>query len=459
VAGSNNEHALLWEGTADSAIDLHPAGFTFSRAYATDGQYQVGFGTTGFHSHALLWNGTASSMVDLQPVSFTDSAAFGIGGGQQVGYLSFGPLSEQHAALWSGTADSAVDLRPSDSKTAYAFATNGRIQVGQTQSLPPDLFIHARLWRGTADSAVDLHDLLPTGFDNSAAYSIDAAGNIYGLAYEPDGTAHAIEWLTQAANLANISTRAFVGTEDNVLIAGFIVNGTQDKPVVIRGIGPSLAGPPSNVPSVLEDPSLELHDSTGAIIATNDDWKDTQQAEIEATGLAPTDDAESAILMSLPPGAYTVILSGTDATVGNGLVDFYDLDTSLDSRLANISSRGLVQTGNDIMIGGFIVGGAEDGNVLVRAIGPSLTPLGVSGALSDPTLELHDASGMTVASNDDWKDDQQSEIEATGIPPINDKESAILTVLSPGDYTAVVRGANNATGVALVEAYQRPPDS
>lgn len=459
VAGNNNEHALLWKGTPDSAMDLHPAGFTFSRAYGTDGQQQVGFGITASRSHALLWNGTASSAVDLQPPSFSDSVALGVGGGQQVGYFSFGPLSEQHAALWSGTAESAVDLRPNDSKTAIAFATNGRIQVGHTQSLPPAFFIHARLWKGTAESAFDLHDLLPPGFTNSTACSIDAAGNIYGIATDESGAQHAIEWLTQAANLANISTRAFVGTEDNVLIAGFIISGTQDKPILIRGLGPSLATPPINLPTVLGDPTLELHDSTGATIRSNDNWKDTQQTEIEATGIPPTNDAESAILTSLAPGAYTVILRGADATVGNGLVEFYDLDTSLDSRLPNISSRGLVQTGDDVMIGGFIVGGAEDGVVLVRAIGPSLTQYGVAGALADPTLELHDSSGAVVGSDDDWKDSQKADITATGISPTNDKESAILATLAPGNYTAIVRGANDTAGVALVEAYQLPPDS
>lgn len=317
--------------------------------------------------------------------------------------------------------------------------------------------IHARLWKGTAESAVDLQELLPSEFTNSTAYSIDAAGNIYGLAATMDGTAHAVEWLTQAANLANISTRAFVGTDDNVLIAGFIVNGTQNKPLLIRGLGPSLAGPPSNVPLVLPDPSLELHDSSGAIVTANDDWKDMQETEIKATGIPPTNDFESAVLASLAPGAYTVVLRGTNATVGNGLVEFYDLDKSLDSRLVNISTRGLVETDDEVMIGGFIVGGAEDGTVLVRAIGPSLAQFNVANALADPVLEIHDESGAIVASNDNWKESQENEIEATGIPPTDDKESATLLSLAPGNYTAIIHGANNTTGVALVEAYQLPP--
>ena len=456
-ATNSVQHALLWNGSAASAVDLHPTGFAMSFAYGTDGEQQVGYGDTGSQTHALVWDGTAGSVVDLHPPGFSDSIAYGVGGGQQVGLLSNGPISETHAALWSGTSASAVDLTPSDSKAAVAYATDGRIQVGNTTSLPPAFFIHARLWKGTAQSAVDLNDLLPTYLTNSTAYSVDAAGNIFGTAYEADGTLHAVEWLTQAANLANISTRAFVGTGEHVLIAGFIVNGTQDKPILIRGLGPSLGLPPSNLPTVLENPLLELHDSTGAIIGANDDWQDTQKAAIEETGAAPTEDAESALLSTLAPGAYTVVLRGVDDTVGNGLVEFYDLDSNLDSRLPNISSRGFVQTGNDVLIGGFIVGGDEDGVVLIRAIGPSLSPLGLTDALADPELELHDASGDIIASNNDWKDSQQAAIAATGIPPTDDKEAAILSTLAPGNYTAVVRGANSTTGVALVEAYQLRP--
>lgn len=452
-------HALLWNGTAASAVDLNPPGFTSSIAYGTDGEQQVGGGVTAtYPSHALLWDATANSAVDLHndslPGFFNSSVAYGVGGGQQVGYLFRTVPSEYHAAVWGGTAASAVDLNPSDAKTSIAYAADGHIQVGNTTSLPPVFFSHARLWKGTADSAVDLHDFLPDNLVNSTAYSIDAAGNIYGVAYESDGTPHAVEWLTQAARLGNISTRAQVGSGDNVLIAGFIVNGTQPKPILIRGLGPSLALPPSNLPSVLEDPTLELHDSTGTTIGGNDNWKETQQDAIEATGIAPTDDAEAAILAQLAPGAYTVILRGVNETVGNGLVEFYDLDSSLDSRLPNISSRGLVQTGDDVMIGGFIVGGAADGAVLIRAIGPSLTQFNVTDALSDPTLELHDGTGAVIASNDNWKESQQAAIEATGIPPTEDKESAIVATLEPGNYTAIVRGANNATGVALIEAYK-----
>ena len=246
--------------------------------------------------------------------------------------------------------------------------------------------------------------------------------------------------------LANISTRLLVETGDNVLIGGFIVTGTHSKEVLLRAIGPSLA-----LDGKLANPVLELHDASGAVIATNDDWQtNTNEQEIVDTGLAPTDPLESALLVTLDPGAYTAIVSGAGNGTGIGLVEAYDLDRTTDARLANISTRGFVQTGDNVMIGGFIILGSEDEDVLVRAIGPSL-PL--AGTLADPLLELHNADGSILATNDNWRDTQEAEIEATGIPPANDAESAIVSTLAPGNYTAIVRGVGDTTGVALVEAY------
>jgi hypothetical protein len=247
--------------------------------------------------------------------------------------------------------------------------------------------------------------------------------------------------LFATAALGNISTRLEVGTGDNALIGGFIVTGTQAKKVIVRGLGPSL--PVSNG---LADPTLELHDSTGAVIASNDDWQDTQQADIIATTIPPTNDLESAIVMSLNPGAYTAIVRGKMDTIGVGLVEVYDLDQTVDSKLANISTRGFVDTGDNVMIGGTIVTGTGPANVLIR----------VANALQDPTLELHDGQGNVIATNDNWQDSQADAIQATGIPPSDSRESAILQSLAPGAYTAIVRGAGDTTGVALVEAYQLP---
>ena len=263
-----------------------------------------------------------------------------------------------------------------------------------------------------------------------------------------DGTdIGAFELPVIAPTMGNISTRLLAGTGDNVLIGGFIVTGTQPKKVILRAIGPSLP-----VPGAMANPTLELHDSTQAVIATNDNWQDNpdKQAIIDS-GIPPTNDSESAILMTLDPGSYTAIVQGANGGTGVALVEVYDLDQAADSKLGNLSTRGLVQTVDDVMIGGVIVLGTEPTNFVVRAIGPSL-PL--TGTLADPALELHDSDGALIASDDNWKDTQEAEIEADALAPSNDFESAIATTLTPGAYTAIVRGNNNTTGLALVEVYQ-----
>ena len=260
------------------------------------------------------------------------------------------------------------------------------------------------------------------------------------------------------AQLLNISTRLNVLTVDRVLIGGFIVTGTQPKKVILRAIGPSLATANPPVLGALVDPILELHEPDGPVI-TNDNWKDTQEAEIIASTVPPTDDLESAIVATLSPGAYTAIVSGKNSGTGVGLVEAYDLDQPADSQLANISTRGFVETSDNVMIGGFILGnGIGTTNVLIRAIGPSLANAipPVPGALPDPTLELHDSNGSTLASNDNWKDTQEAEIIASTVPPTDDFESAIVATLAPGAYTAIVAGQGGLTGVALVEVYRLP---
>lgn len=258
---------------------------------------------------------------------------------------------------------------------------------------------------------------------------------------------------TPPANLGNISTRANVLAGDNVVIGGFIVTGTGSKKVIVRGLGPSLSA--HGVTGALADPTLELHNGTGALILSNDNWKATQQAVIQATGIPPTNDKEAAILATLAPGSYTAILRGKSNGTGVGLIEVYDLDSAANSKLGNISTRSFVNTGDNVLIGGLIVGGnGGSDTVLVRAIGPSLTSAGVAHALPDPTLELHNGNGALISSNDNWKTTQLAAIQATGIPPKNDKEAAILATVASGNYTAIVRGKNNTTGVGLVEVYQ-----
>jgi hypothetical protein len=252
-----------------------------------------------------------------------------------------------------------------------------------------------------------------------------------------------------------------VGTGDSVSIGGIIITPTGGTPkrVLFRAIGPSLTG--FGIANALPDPVLELHGQDGTLITQNDNWVDSpEKADIEATGAAPTNPLESAIIRTLDPGVYTAIVTGKGGVTGVGLVEAYDISGVDGSQLANISTRGFVGTGTDVLIGGFILGpdGSPDAPVLMRAIGPSLIPQGVMDAVTDTVLELHNSDGDLVESNDNWKDSPEKDaIMATGIPPTNDLESAILRTLPASNYTAIVSGKNGATGVGLVEIYRLSP--
>lgn len=269
--------------------------------------------------------------------------------------------------------------------------------------------------------------------------------------------------IPQRARAQNIATRQQVLDGENVLIGGFIVTGNEPKQLVIRAIGRG-----SGFDGFLADPVLELRDSANQLLASNDNWKindqtgQSQENEIRATTLNPQNDEESAILITLPAGnaAYTAIVRGKNGGTGIGLVELYDLGSGA-SQLANISTRGLVGTGENVLIGGIIIGpsSAEDANLLVRAIGPSLGQAGIANPLADPTLEIHNASGTIIAHNDDWKvnaetgQSQEAAIRATGAQPSNDAESALLFTIAPGQYTAIVAGKSGGTGVGVVEVY------
>jgi hypothetical protein len=365
------------------------------------------------------------------------------------GTLSVAPNGRLDS-VWLDTRNAANNT---DSQLFYSFSTDG----GDTWS--PNVAVSASFnpFLGYPNQA-KMGDYITIVSDNTG-------GNVaYAATFNSEEDIYYVRVAPLTSQLLNISTRARVLTDDQVLIAGFIITGTDPKEVLIRGIGPSLNG----VGVTLSDPTLELHQDS-ATLATNDNWKTkpdgtSQQAEIQATTIPPTNDLESAILMTLSPGAYTTILAGKNGGTGVGLVEVYDLASGANSELANISTRGFVDTGDNVMIGGFIIGGGEGGGarVVVRAIGPSLGSEGVQGTLQDPTLELHDVNGTTIATNDNWKindqtqQSQEAEVRATTLPPANDLESAIVTTFAPGPYTAIVRGKNNTTGVALVEAYSLP---
>jgi Ig-like domain-containing protein len=263
---------------------------------------------------------------------------------------------------------------------------------------------------------------------------------------------------TPGAQAINLSTRMRVRTGDDVGIGGFIIVGTAPKHVLIRAIGPSLTQ--FGIPTPLLDPVLELHGPAGFVTIANNNWRDdpAQEAVIMLTGLAPTNDLESAIDASLNPGAYTAVVRGKHDTSGVALIEVYDLSQAVAAKLANISTRAFVGTGDDIVIAGLILGNHNGGDrIVIRGIGPSLTFFGVPNVLADPTLELRDTNGALLVANNDWQDDpaQAAELIVAGLAPTNQLESGIAMTLQPGLYTALLAGLNNGMGNGVVEVYDR----
>ncbi|PYJ10498.1 MAG: hypothetical protein DMF06_06110 [Verrucomicrobia bacterium] len=305
-----------------------------------------------------------------------------------------------------------------------------------------------------ADATISGTKLLVAGHQVGSANFTVTATDFDGATVSDNFTVNVI---AAPGRLVQLSTRMQVGTGQNVLIGGFIIRGTAPKRLLIRGIGPS-----TGLPGALANPVLELFNSSGTMIASNDNWGDApNRQDIVDTGVPPTSPNESAILTNVPTDptflAYTAIVRGANNTTGIGLVEVYDLDSGPGSTLLNIATRGRVEVDPNALIGGFFLGGTESKRVLIRAIGPSLTGAGITGVLADPILELRDANGALVESNDDWgTSPNQAEIQASGAAPTNPKESAILRILPAGAATAIMRGVGNTTGVGSVEIYQLP---
>lgn len=270
------------------------------------------------------------------------------------------------------------------------------------------------------------------------------------------GTSIAVGDFQPHASVLNIATRLNAQTGDNVGVGGFIVRGITPMKVLVRGIGPSLTG--KGVAGALQDPTLELQDSSGAVIASNDNWQTTQKSEISSSGIAPTDARESALIATLDPGNYTAVMRGAHDASGVALVELYDLDDQPSgAEFANLSTRGLVRTGDNVMIGGLIVGPDAPAMMVVRALGPSLAGHDVASPLKDPTLEVRDDSGTVVASNDNWlinNSTTPADLQNEGLAPSDYRESAVQVSLKSGKYTAIVRGHNDTQGTALVEFYK-----
>ncbi len=300
---------------------------------------------------------------------------------------------------------------------------------------------------GIPESGSDAWSLTGLNLPTGQNFYIRARGYYRsGVSGGSESITETVHYVFLSPTFGNISTRGRVETSDNALIGGFIITGTQPKTVVVRAIGPSLS-----VPGALLDPVIEVHGPTGELLGSNDNWgDDPNKQHVIDSGLAPSNELESALWGVINPGTYTVVVRGRNDTTGISVFEAYDLDQTVDSQLANVSTRGLVQTGDNVLIGGVIVLGQNARKVIVRAIGPSLS---ITGRLEDPALELHDSNGALIVANDNWRSDQEAEIIATTIPPSNNLESAIVRSLAPGNYTAVVRGTNNATGIAVVEAY------
>jgi N-acetylneuraminic acid mutarotase len=410
--------------------------------------------------HTAVWTG--SEMIVWGGARLDGTPPFNTGGRYNPGTNSWTATSithapsgrNRHTAAWTGTEM----IVWGGSSTSGLTDTGGRYDPRtaswtaiSTANAPAPRVDATAVWTGNQMLVWGGWETYPNGLNTGGRYCAPFTGS----------------------QLGNISTRAFVQTGDNVVIGGFIIQGAQTKRVIIRAIGPELGAPPYNIPNALANPTLELHDGTGALIASNDNWVTTiiggiittnQVRDIMNSGHAPGDGRESAIIADLAPGNYTAIVRGVDNMTGVALVEVYDLSGDASSILGNISTRSFVQTGDNVMIGGFIVQGSEPKRVIIRGIGPELgaPPYNVPNALADPSLELHNGTGALIGSNDNWQHtiiggiittDQVQDIIHSGYAPGDPRESAIIAHLPPGNYTAIVRGVNNTIGVALVEVY------
>ena len=430
TAGANGAANGASEGGA--IADMRSAGQIVNSTISDNsagrgGNLALGSGTPNFVLHnTIVARGVAQQAPDISGAVAAQSSFNLVGDGTGATGIADGSNGNK-----VGTSSGAIDPR------LGPLQDNGG--PTQTRALLPD---------SPAINAADHAKAPPTdqrGVSRAGTADIGAFEFTDGSSPTPTPTPSATP-----TRFGNIATRLRVETGENVLIGGFIVTGSAPKKLMIRAIGPSLT-----VAGRLANPVLELYGSDGNFIVANDNWDDApNRQEIIDSTIPPSDPLEAAILRNLAPGAYTALVRGAADGTGIGVIEVYDLGGQQESKLANISTRGRVQTGDDVMIAGFILVGSDARKVIVRAIGPSL-PLATR--LGDPVLELFDGEGNPIAQNDNWRETQQDEVNATGIPPTDDRESAIVRTLAPAAYTAIVRGAGETTGVALIEVYALSP--
>jgi probable HAF family extracellular repeat protein len=487
--GFGNFHAFVWTA-ATGMVDIGTiAGDSSGGAFINDNGHVAGSSTINDfdnRSHAFLYDGT---MHDLGAIGDNDfysdrSSATGInihdqvvgttyrpyqgGGLYQIAFvyrdgqmLDLEALADASGAFYRLYTATGINDAGQIAVDAIKISTNEIHAVlltpndASTPTPTPTPVATATPTPSLTPTPTPVATATPT--PASTATPTPTPGSTLTPTPTPAATSTPTATTTPAPRPVNIATRGRVQTGDNAMIGGFIITGSESKKVIVRAIGPSLQQ--FGLSDLLADPILELHGSDGSLLYTNDNWKDdpAQRSSIEASHLSPGNDLESAIAANLPPGSYTAVVRGKNGATGVGVVEVFDLDGAAKAALANISTRSLVQSADSVMIGGFILGsGSGTTKVLVRALGPSLANLGISNSLPDPTLELRDENGALLRSDDNWKDKQAREIEATNLQPKDNLDAAIVADLPSGAYTAIVAGKDAAAGVGLIEVYNLP---
>jgi N-acetylneuraminic acid mutarotase len=450
--GGLSNRAFVYDPVADSWMDVVPMHFAHSGTAAVgvfNNKIYIAGGTGGTQTELEVYDPVANNWTTLAPMSvprnhtgggFIEGKFYVVGGRGSASAPTELEVYDPATNTWTPRAP-----MPTGRSGIGVAAVNGELYVfgGEEPGLHPEVQAYnpaTNTWRSLPNMPTPRHGLWAAVIGNSIYLPGGGIAQGFGAS-----NINEVFRVDHRGVLANISSRIKVETGDNVLIAGFIVQGTGSKRIIVRALGPSVP-----VPGALANPRLELHGAAGQIGA-NDDWLAApNKQEIIDSSLAPSQDRDAAILTTVTAGNYTAIVSGVNGGTGVGLVEVYDLEAGSDSALANVSTRGFVQTGDNVLIGGLILQGQIARRIMVRAIGPSL---GRADALADPTLELRDADGALLAENNNWRSTQETEIIGTGIQPAHDLESAIVQTLAPAAYTAIVRGVNSGIGIGLVEAY------